>query len=84
MIEFITWLLGYFFIGFLLISVIYFYSVYKNNMYCLDMYLLKYHKEDRIFFIIFYPIIIIGYLIISWFDFLEKTAIKIRNKKNDQ
>jgi hypothetical protein len=81
MIEFMIWLLGYFFIGFLLISVIYFYSIYKNDIYYSDMYLLKYHKEDGIFFILFYPIIIIKYLIISWFNFLEKTAIKMRNKK---
>jgi hypothetical protein len=81
MIEFLFWLLGYFFIGFLFISFIYFYNIYKN----LDICGLKYYwKEDAVIFILFYPIIFIFYLFVMWFNFLEKTAIEMRNKKNDQ
>jgi hypothetical protein len=51
----------------------------------LDICGLKYYwKEDAVIFILFYPIIFIFYLFVMWFNFLEKTAIEMRNKKNDQ
>ena len=80
MIEFLFWLLGYLFIGFLFISFIYFYNIYKDT----DIYGLKYYwKEDIVIFIMSYPIIIIFYLFITWFNFLEKKAKELRDKKND-
>jgi hypothetical protein len=82
MIEFLIWLLGYFFIGFLFISFIYFYIIYNKDV---DIYGLQYHwKEDFVVFILFYPIVVIFYLFIMWFNFLEKTAIEMRNKRNDK